>query len=57
MLKGSNMGKRKSGGNSNSPYAMGTGRPTADVVETNDQAENEIQQMVQEVQQLEWQPL
>ncbi len=32
---------------------MGSGRPTADVAKTDDQAENEIQQVVQEAQQSE----
>jgi len=51
MPKVNNTVKRKSSRNSNSPYATGSGRPTADVAETDDQAESETQQVVQEVHQ------
>ena len=53
MPKTRNAVKRKSSKNSNPPYATGTGRSTADVAETDDQVENEIQQVGQEAQQSE----
>ena len=53
MPKAKNAAKRKSSRNSNSPYATGPGRSTADVAETDEQTENEIQQVVQEAQQSE----
>ena len=53
MPKVNNAPKRKSSRNSNSPYATGSGRSTADVAETDEQTENETQQVVQEAQQSE----
>jgi hypothetical protein len=51
MPKVSNKAQRKSNRNSNSPYATGSGRSTADVAESDDQAEDERQQGEQEVHQ------